>query len=525
MRIQITDLCFHYEGSHDDIFSHASVQLDSDWKLGFIARNGRGKTTLLRILAGQLPYAGLVDSPLSFSLFPQEVADENASAFAAALSLIGPYAELEREMAQSEHDPKRSAEYLSALERYGELDGWNIAARLRAEAGRLGVPEEALERPYATLSPGERSKLQLAALFLRPNNFLLIDEPTNHLDLEARERLAQYLNTKKSYLLVSHDRSLLDGCIDHVLTIERDRSLRVERGSYTSWQKNVDARNEGEIEENERLRGEIRRLRQSAREKSDWSDKLEKGKIGGHVYDRGAVGAQAARTMKRAKALERRIDRAAEEKSRLLHNIEETGELKLFPLEHPARRLFRLEDVTIDYGRRPLFSPVSYDFQQGTRLWIRGGNGSGKSSLLRLLLGQDVPHAGGLYPASNLIVSYVPQETGFLSGSASQLAASLSIDRSQYFTILRKLGFEREQFEKDLADFSMGQKKKALLAASLCQRAQLYLWDEPLNYVDLLSRVQLEQLILRFKPSMVLIEHDKSFAQNVATDTLILRAP
>ena len=176
----------------------------------------------------------------------------------------------------------------------------------------------------------------------------------------------------------------------------------------------------------------------------------------------------------------------------------------------------------IDYGNRPLFSPINLDFFQGQRLWLRGRNGSGKSSLLRLLLGEAVPHSGQVFLASGLTISFVSQDSSFLRGSPVEYAQSLSLDQSLYLTILRKLGFERVQFEKDMADFSMGQKKKALLAASLCQSAHLYLWDEPLNYIDLLSRVQIENLLLKFRPSMVFIEHDRSFSERVSTELLSL---
>ena len=520
--IQMQNLSFHYEGSYDNVFTNASFQLDTDWKLGFIARNGRGKTTLLRILAGELPYAGRIETPVRFSLFPPEVTQPQRSARSVAKGLIGPYEALEAAMAAAQDDPAQSQAYIDALDEYLALDGYVIDALLEAETGKLGIPSEALERPYETLSQGERSKLLLAALFLRKNNFLLIDEPTNHLDLEARQLLAAYLSGKKGFLLVSHDRSLLDPCIDHVLTIDRDGQIRLEKGNYSSWQANKDLQDRFEQEENQRLRGEIRRLQQTSREKSDWADRVERSKIGSHSADRGYVGARSAAMMKKAKALERRLDKAVEDKSKLLHKIEEADDLKLSPLVHPSKRLFRLEQLVIDYGNRPLFSPVNLDFFQGQRLWLRGRNGSGKSSLLRLLLGEDVPHSGQVFLASGLTISFVSQDSSFLRGSPVEYAQSLSLDQSLYLTILRKLGFERVQFEKDMADFSMGQKKKALLAASLCQSAHLYLWDEPLNYIDLLSRVQIENLLLKFRPSMVFIEHDRSFSERVSTELLSL---
>ncbi len=148
--------------------------------------------------------------------------------------------------------------------------------------------------------------------------------------------------------------------------------------------------------------------------------------------------------------------------------------------------------------------------------------GSGKSSLLKILAGQPIEHTGKIEIASGLILSYVPQDTSDLQGTLTEFAEENQIDESLFKTILRKLDFERIQFEKEIRDYSGGQKKKVLIAKSLCQRAHLYLWDEPLNFIDVYSRMQIENLILEFQPTMLLIEHDAAFRENVATKTIVL---
>jgi len=149
---------------------------------------------------------------------------------------------------------------------------------------------------------------------------------------------------------------------------------------------------------------------------------------------------------------------------------------------------------------------------------LRGPNGCGKSSLLKLILGEDIEHRGELRIAHGLKISYVSQLTNDLRGSLSDYAIAHDIDESLFKAILRKLGFSRPQLEKNIEAFSAGQKKKVLLARSLCEESHLLIWDEPLNYIDLISRMQIEKLLIEHSPTILFVEHDKAFCDNVATD-------
>ena len=153
----------------------------------------------------------------------------------------------------------------------------------------------------------------------------------------------------------------------------------------------------------------------------------------------------------------------------------------------------------------------------GDRIALLGINGSGKSSILKLLTGENISFSGTLEMGSNLQISYISQDTSFLQGRLKNFARSTCIDESLFKAILRKLGFERVQFEKDMSAFSDGQKKKVLLARSLCEQAHLYIWDEPLNFIDVLSRIQIEELILRCRPTLLFVEHDSTFVSSIAT--------
>lgn len=492
--ISVNHLTFYYDNSVDYIFDDVSFQIDTDWKLGFIARNGRGKTTFLKLLMGNYEYRGSISAGEPFDYFPFEVTD----------------------MSQN------TVEILESF--YPDYEFWKVCRELSL----LQVSQEVLFRPFSTLSNGEQTKVMLAMLFSMDQHFLLLDEPTNHLDGETRELLRDYLRTKKGFLLVSHDRDLLDACVDHVLVINKT-NIEVCQGNFSTWWENKKKQDAWEKAENERLQKDIRRLREAARQAHEWADEVESTKIGKKsakyekcIDTRAYVGEKSRRMQMRRKNLERRQTAEIAEKEGLLKNIETAEDLKLFPLHHYKPVLVRMEEVQIAYGERVL-SPVSLVIENGDRVVLRGKNGCGKSSLIKLLLGEAAPalsYTGKLELASGLKISYVSQETRFLQGSLKNFAESRKLDESLFLAILRKLDLSREQFAKKLEDYSGGQKKKVLLAASLCEQAHLYIWDEPLNFIDVFSRMQLEELICKFGPTMLLVEHDKAFVDKVATKVI-----
>ena len=486
-QITVQNLTFQYDGSYDNIFENVSFQIDTDWRLGLTGRNGRGKTTFLNLLQGKYEFGGHISSAAEFFYFPFRVLDEAAPAIEAALQSIP------------------------------EAQEWEL---LR-EAAKLDIPDEALYRPFNTLSNGERTKLLLAAMFLRDNCFPLIDEPTNHLDEAGRELLGRYLSKKNGFILVSHDRRFLDRCTDYTLSINRE-DIELIRGSFSVWFEEKTRRDEFERAENSRLKSESARLGEAAKRTSGWSQKIERSKIGEHAGDRGYIGHKSAKMMKRAKAIEARQLEAAEEKSKLMKNIEEAEDLKLRPLRYHSERLASLRDVAIKYGEKTAVADISFEIMRGDRIALRGRNGSGKSSILKLLLGNELEYDGDYFVASGLKISYVPQDASALAGSIEDFERANGLDPSLFRAILRKLDFSRVQFEKDFSDYSEGQKKKVLIARSLCESAHLYIWDEPLNFIDVFSRMQIENLLREFEPTILFVEHDAAFTENIATKSVLL---
>ena len=483
--IKVENLTFSYPSSMDTIFENVCFQIDTSWKLGFVGRNGRGKTTFLNLLLGKYEYSGKIISSVQFDYFPYPVEDKTMLTME-VLQNVCPLAE-----------------------------EWEIMRELSL----LEVDAEVLYRAFETLSNGEQTKTLLAALFLNEGHFLLIDEPTNHLDTRARTHVANYLKKKKGFILVSHDRRFLDECVDHILSLNR-ANIEVQSGNFSSWMMNFERQNAFEKAQNEKLQKSIKQLQQSARRSAGWSDRVEASKTG--AYDKGFVGHKAAKMMKRSKAIEARKEQAVEQKSRLLKNTETAEDLKIFPLVYHSNPLASFSEVSAVYDGKQVCNPVSFTINQGDRIVLDGKNGSGKSSLLKLLVGKNIEHTGNVQIGSGLSISYVPQDMSGLKGRVSDFADESNIEESLFKTVLSKLNFDEAQFSKDMQNFSEGQKKKVLIAKSLCEKAHLYVWDEPLNFIDIYSRMQIEQLINAFSLTMIFVEHDCAFREAIATKTIEL---
>ena len=407
-----------------------------------------------------------------------------------------------------------------------QVENW----RVLCEFGQLEIDAELLYRPFGTLSFGERTKVMLAVLFSGENDFLLIDEPTNHLDQNAREIIKKYLASKKGFILVSHDRDLLDACVDHVLVLNRS-SIEVQSGNFTSWWENKEKADNFAKAENEKHIKEIGKLKAAADRSAHWADKNENTKIGydpikendRSISTRAYIGAKTKKMQSRVKSYEARIGREIEEKEGLLSDIETIKALKIMPLSHYKERLIECTNFSLKYadGDKNVISGLDFELKQGERVFLKGKNGCGKSSLIKYIL-----HASGATKmlttgtfsiAPNLVISYINQDTSYLRGKLKDYAEQHNIDYTMLLSILRSLDMERVQFEKDIEEFSEGQKKKVLIATSLLTPAHIYIWDEPLNYIDVFSRMQIEKLIERFKPTMLVVEHDVKFMEKLAT--------
>ena len=434
--------------------------------------------------AVKLPYTGTLNVSVPLAYFPQPLGDQTKLA-------------------------------LYCLQETGNFLEWELKRELKL----FKISEDLLWQPFNTLSGGEQTKLMLCALFCQADHFFLLDEPTNHLDLAGRKELVAYLKQKKQgFIIASHDRTFLDQTIDHTLVIERSQ-VRLENGDLASYEMQKKRRDSHDIQQNAKTRHELKRLKQAALTKENWASQAERQKQNNSHADKGFIGRRAAKVMKRASALKSRAEERIKQKETQLKNLEVSEPLSLNYRPTHKQVLVEAKDFSLAYEKQ-LFSPLNFEVKAGEIVVLKGNNGSGKSSLFQALLKSSKATVSGELSLNTQNISVVRQDFSADRGTLKEFAQKRELDYTLLLTLLKKLGFERHTFDVLLENMSLGQQKKVQLAASLATPAELYLWDEPLNYLDTYNQDQLLALLQETKPALLVIEHDQNFIDQIA-DTVV----
>lgn len=520
--IIINDLTYYYTEYYQPVFEHVNLNLDTDWKLGLIGRNGRGKTTFLNLLNQTLqPCSGLIRMDKKTELFPYEINETYALAMDVIKENIGGLKTIEVIMDEiiTSGDESRMEEYQRVLSEYMDNDGFCMESRIKRELNYMQLPEELLEREYQSLSGGEKTKMQIIALFLRNNAFVLLDEPTNHLDIHGKEVLASYLQKKKGFLIVSHDRDFLDQVIDHVLSINK-ADIELEKGNYSSWKANKDAKEAFEFRTQARLVKEISSLEKLSQNKREWASVAEKTKNAHGKFERSS-GSRSAQFMMHAKNAEQEAKENLEKKKELLKNYEVAQKLAIHQnmLEEPL--LVSVKGLSFSYhSERMILNHLNLSVYLGDRIWIKGGNGTGKSTLLKLLMKELLTEHEIVF-AEGLTMSQSCQEPLWKEGYLSEHVTSKE-EQQRILEFCQLFDIPNDTWERPIETFSGGEKRKLDIARAFASDNQLILLDEPLNYMDVYFREQLELAILEYEPTIIFVEHDERFGHNVATKIIEL---
>lgn len=527
-KIEIKDLTFYYDDFYHPVFEHLNVNLDTDWKMALVGRNGRGKSTLLRLLEGSLEAtSGEIKRSGTVSYFPYLYDANFTKAIDIVKECIGGLRTLELELQEYEANPNEcdSEAYFAALNRYMESDGYSMESRICKEVSQMGLSEGLLEQDFATLSGGEQTCMLIIALFLRKDAFVLLDEPTNHLDKEKKEHLKEYLKKKKGYIIASHDTAFLDAVADHILAINKV-DISIEQGNYSTWRRNMELKEQFELRTRQRLQQEINQLERQSKLTRTWSDIGNKQKYPfcGHFRINGTRA-----YMRQAKAAEQQIQDNLAEKKQLLRNLEEEKKLSLYQEIVAQECLLSAENLEFCYegSKTPVLKGVTLHVYPGDKIWIRGQNGAGKTTLLKVLSGK--LKGSGIRKKGNLSIAYVSQEPACRTGDVKAYLKESLQAGEDYRTIHAKFRELCRLFDlpadfegRPLETLSSGELKKVDIARTLAGNHQVLFLDEPLNYMDVQFKSQLEAALLDEDLTLLFVEHNEEFGNRIANKVVEL---
>lgn len=507
-------------------------------RIALVGENGSGKTSLFRILTGNLhPDAGEVSVARGTTVghLEQDLAgleEEDRSCLEVALEPFEELIQLEQrierlgaELAEETDEAKVEqllTELGTAQQNLEATGGYDFRVRTEATLTGLGLPEPRWPRSVRELSSGEKMRLALARLLLGEYDLLLLDEPTNHLDAPAREWLEERLaRLKTAYVVVSHDRRFLDRVAAKVAHLGRGK-LALYAGNYTAFRDQQRQQTEADWSRYEKGQKKVRKLQQQAQNYQGWSNKAEGQKRG--AADKGFMGHKSAKLMKRSLVARRHLEEAAEQAKE--DKPFERKSVKIDFHHSEARDLLSAERLAVGYEpHRPLARDISLDLVAGERLAIEGPNGSGKTALLRTLLKEIPPLAGEVRLSVAAEVGYFDQEGHRLPRASTALEVVLSTghDETLCRTVIGRMGVRRQTVNKPVQQLSAGERAKVLLATLILGEYNLLALDEPTNHLDIETQDVLLNALLDFPGSIVFVSHDRYFAEALATETVNLQ--
>lgn len=533
MLIKTTNLRYRFEGQTDNLFENINCEIDKHSKIGLIGENGCGKTTFLRLLTNELvPDAGQIIQKrdgITFGVLPQEIVSESRLNIIDEIKLVlNEIYELKYELEQIEKALSLDSTNTGLLNEYGELQekfeklgGYTIENRIETVLTGLGFSRLDWTLPYAQLSSGQKSRVELAKLLILQPDVLFLDEPTNHLDIPALEWLESFLiKYSNAFLVISHDRYFLDQVVNKIWEI-KNRQLNHYSGNYSLYVYERDLKRKQELDEFERKSKEVKRLKRAIKIQSTKANRVASKPRNLSNYNPKAnafYGAKAAKVERRASAMKQRIEKMGaiekphlDQERHIDFKIDVSGSQFVCTAQH----------ITKAYRENVLFHDLNFSIRSGQRIALMGPNGCGKTTLLKIILGQEKADSGKILLGHNLTIGYSSQELTHLVHTNSilnEVMSSAQEDQTWVRTVLGCLKIEQDKVHQPIHSLSLGERNKVSIAKILLSHANFLILDEPTNHLDIRTREIFESALMDYPGTVLFVSHDRRFIELMAQE-------
>ena len=491
------------------ILDGLTFQVDQGERVGLLGKNGAGKTTLFRMLTGEMDWdegeihiapgkgLGLISQ---IPVYPPEytVEDVLQTAFQRLHDMEKELEELTGRMA-GDNDPALLRRYDALSAAFEAGGGYDTATPLNKVCNGLLISQDMRGQLFSSLSGGEKTRVNLARLILEDTDILLLDEPTNHLDLRATEWLEEYLDKYKGTVLaISHDRWFLDRVVKRVIEIQ-DGKAEFYAGNYSFYVEEKERRYQEKLKQYEKEQAKIEQLEKAAEQLRVWAySGMDK-------------------TFKRAQSMEKRIERM---RTTDKPTKERRLDIKFGEREFRGDEVLTIKELKKSFDGRTLFDHVNLEVVGGERIALLGDNGTGKSTLLKILLGEEEPDSGKLRMGPTVKVGYLPQIIHFDRPERNLVDTMLYAQDCSTQTARNRLAafnFRGEDVFKPVSALSGGEQSRLRLCMLMDEKINLLILDEPTNHLDIASREWIEEAVANYEGNLLFVSHDRYFIKQFAT--------